>query len=131
MRATVTVDVDIKHARTALRMAGFHVDDKSDEEICEMAIKRNDCYAVDTQEITWDDTKEIYSGKEALDILNEIRDLAKGESIEVPMVYGDGTEVCDKMISLTKLGYILSEMEIAVKKGTEEDIIIKQEEHDL
>lgn len=60
MRATVTVDVDIKYARIALSIAGYDVKDKTDEEICEMAIKTNDCYAVDTQEITWDDTKEIY-----------------------------------------------------------------------
>ena len=123
MRATVTVDVDIKHARTALMIAGYDVSDKTDEEICEMAIKMNDCYAVDTKEITWDDKKETQ--KEVLDILSEIRDLAKGESIEVPMVYGDGTPVTDKMISLTKLRYILTEMEIAVR----EDNI--QEEHDL
>ncbi len=125
MKATVTVDVDIKYARTALSIAGYDVKDKTDEEICEMAIKMNDCYAVDTQEITWDDTKEIHSSKEVLDILDEIRDLAKGESIEVPMVYGDGTEVCDKMISLTKLGYILTEMEMAVKEEPEEDIITR------
>ena len=120
MRATVTVDVDIKHARTALMIAGYDVDNKTDEEICEMAIKMNDCYAVDTQKIAWDDKQ-----KETLNILDEIRDLAKGESIEVPMAYGDGTPVTDKMISLTKLGYILTEMEIAVR----EDNI--QEEHDL
>ena len=121
MRATVTVDVEPIHARIVLRMAGFDVDSKSDEEICAMAIKMNNYYAVDTQEIILDDAKEIYSRKEALNILDEIRDLAKGESIEVPMAYGDGTPVTDKMISLTKLGYILTEMEMAVKDGPEEE----------
>ncbi|MBR3104807.1 MAG: hypothetical protein IKH46_13425 [Lachnospiraceae bacterium] len=57
MQATVTVDVDIKYARTALRMAGFKVDGKSDEEICEMAIKRNDCYAVETKNIALETQK--------------------------------------------------------------------------
>lgn len=51
MKATVTVDVDIKHARTALMIAGYDVNDKTDEEICEMAIKMNDCYAVETENI--------------------------------------------------------------------------------
>jgi hypothetical protein len=60
MKATVTVDVDVKYARTALSIAGYDVNDKTDEEICEMAIKMNDCYAVNTQEIALDDTKEIY-----------------------------------------------------------------------
>lgn len=54
MKATVTVVVNIEHARTTLMIAGYDVSDKTDEEICEMAIKMNDCYAVDTQEITWD-----------------------------------------------------------------------------
>ncbi len=34
MQATVTVDVNIEHARTALRMAGFKVDGRSNEESC-------------------------------------------------------------------------------------------------
>ena len=51
MKATVTVDVNIKHARTALRMAGFKVDNKSDEEICSMAIKMNGDYGVATENI--------------------------------------------------------------------------------
>ena len=51
MQATVIVDVNIEHARTALRMSGFKVDGRSDEEICEMAIKRNECYAVETKNI--------------------------------------------------------------------------------
>lgn len=44
MRATVTVDVDIKHARTALMIAGYDVSDKTDEEICENE-------AIDTKQI--------------------------------------------------------------------------------
>ena len=51
MRATVTVDVDIKYARIALSIAGYDVKDKTDEEVCEMAIKMNDCYAVKTEKI--------------------------------------------------------------------------------
>lgn len=58
MRATVTVDVDVKYARTALSIAGYDVEDKTDEEICEMAIKMNDCYAVDTKRICWVDEKQ-------------------------------------------------------------------------
>lgn len=51
MKATVTIDVDIKYARTALSIAGYDINNKSDEEICEMAIKMNDCYAVKTENI--------------------------------------------------------------------------------
>ena len=54
MKATVTVDVEPKHARIALRIAGFDVDNKSDEKICEMAIKMNDCYAVETKNINFE-----------------------------------------------------------------------------
>ncbi len=51
MRATVTVDVDIKYARIALSIAGYDVKNKTDEEILEMAIKMNDSYAVETEKI--------------------------------------------------------------------------------
>ena len=64
MQATVTVDVDIKYARIALRMAGFKVDGKSDEEICKMAIKRNDCYAVETKNIALETQKTDTEDKE-------------------------------------------------------------------
>ena len=64
MQATVTVDVDIKYARIALRMAGFKVDGRSDEEICEMAIKRNDCYAVETKNIALETQKTDTEDKE-------------------------------------------------------------------
>ena len=66
MQATVTVDVNIEHARTALRMAGFKVDGRSDEEICEMAIKRNDCYAVETKNIVLETqrTEDIEADKD-------------------------------------------------------------------
>ena len=54
MRATVTVDVEPKYARTALSIAGYDVNNKTDEEICEMAIKMNDCYAVETENIKFE-----------------------------------------------------------------------------
>ena len=38
-------------------MAGFKVDGRPDEEICEMAIKRNVCYAVETKNITLETQK--------------------------------------------------------------------------
>jgi len=52
MRAIVTVDVDINNARKSLEVAGYYdVRGKTDEEVCKIAIKMNDCYAVNTQEI--------------------------------------------------------------------------------
>lgn len=51
MKAVVTVDVNPKYARTALEIAGYDVREKSDEEICKMAIQMNDCYAVETEQI--------------------------------------------------------------------------------
>ena len=52
MRAIVTVDVDINNARKALAVAGYYdARDKTDEEVCKMAIKMNHCYAVNTEEI--------------------------------------------------------------------------------
>lgn len=48
------------------------------------------------------------------EVMGEIKELAKFHSIEVPMVYGDGTETTDKMVSLEELGRILSEIEGAM-----------------
>ena len=45
------------------------------------------------------------------EVMGEIKELAKFHSIEVPMVYGDGTETTDKMVSLEELGRILAEIE--------------------
>ena len=42
-------------------------------------------------------------------IMNEIRELAKFHSVEVPVKYGDGTEAVDKMLPLDELDVILSE----------------------
>ncbi|MCR5008245.1 MAG: hypothetical protein K6A76_06655 [Oribacterium sp.] len=42
-------------------------------------------------------------------IVNEIRELAKFHSVEVPVRYGDGTETVDKMLPLEELDVILSE----------------------
>ena len=58
MRAVVSVDVDIEYARTTISIAGYDVKDKTDEEICKMAIKMNDCYAVDTKRICVVDEKQ-------------------------------------------------------------------------
>ena len=44
-------------------------------------------------------------------VRDEIMELARFHSIEVPMVYGDGMETTDKMVSLEELGRILSEIE--------------------
>lgn len=45
------------------------------------------------------------------EVMDEIKELAKFHSVEVPMVYGDGTETTDKMVSLEELGLILCEIE--------------------
>ena len=45
------------------------------------------------------------------EIKDEIELLAKYHSTDVPMVYGDGKETIDKMVSLGELGLILSEIE--------------------
>ena len=37
----------------------------------------------------------------------EIISLAKFHGQDIPIVYGDGTESVDKMVSITELGYIL------------------------
>ena len=43
-----------------------------------------------------------------------IEELARFYSTDVPMVYGDGKETVDKMVSLEELGRILSEIEDAI-----------------
>ncbi len=48
------------------------------------------------------------------EVMGEIKELAKFHSIEIPMVYGDGTETTDKMVSLEELGRILFEIEDAI-----------------
>ncbi len=48
------------------------------------------------------------------EVMNEIKKLAKFHSVEVPMVYGDGTETTDKVVSLEELGRILAETEDAI-----------------
>ena len=45
------------------------------------------------------------------EVAGEIKELAKFHSTEVPMVYGDGAETTDKMVSLEELGLILAEIE--------------------
>ena len=47
-------------------------------------------------------------------VRDEIEKLAKFHSVEVPMVYGDGEETVDKMVSLEELGRILAEIEDAM-----------------
>jgi hypothetical protein len=49
-----------------------------------------------------------------VEVKGEIKELAEFHSVEVPMVYGDGEEATDKMISLTELEQILSEIEDAI-----------------
>lgn len=48
------------------------------------------------------------------EVKGEIKELAEFHSVEVPVVYGDGEESTDKMISLTELEQILSEIENAI-----------------
>ncbi len=48
------------------------------------------------------------------EVMCEIKELARFHSIEVPMIYGDGTETTDKMVSLEELGRILAEIEDAI-----------------
>ena len=60
MKATIVVDVELKHAKSALGLAGFgfEANGKSDKEICEMAIKMNKCYGVKTESIVWEEEEE-------------------------------------------------------------------------
>lgn len=48
------------------------------------------------------------------EVAGEIKELARLNSVEVPMVYGDGTETTDKMVSLEELGRILAVIEDAI-----------------
>ncbi len=50
------------------------------------------------------------------EVRSEIEELARFYSIEVPMVYGDGEETTDKMLSLEELGRILAVIEDAIGK---------------
>ncbi len=56
----------------------------------------------------------IVNGEPLPKVMGEIKELAKFHSVEVPMVYGDGTETTDKMVSLEELGRILAEIEDAI-----------------
>ena len=50
------------------------------------------------------------------EVRSEIEELARFHSTDVPMVYGDGEETVDKMVSLEELGRILAEIEDAIGK---------------
>lgn len=50
------------------------------------------------------------------EIFDEIIELAKFHSVDVPIIYGDGEESTDKMISIHELKIILEE----IKGGTYE-----------
>ena len=54
--------------------------------------------------------------------MEEIKELARFHSTDVPMVYGDGEETVDKMVSLEQLGQILAEIEDAI--GGKQDLTI-------
>lgn len=43
---TMEVSVDTKIAKNMLEIAGFHVKDKTDEEIFDLAVSMSHCYAV-------------------------------------------------------------------------------------
>ena len=62
MKATVVIDIEPKHAKSALGLAGFgfEANGKTDREICEMAIKMNKCYGVKTESIVWEDEGKNY-----------------------------------------------------------------------
>ena len=45
------------------------------------------------------------------EVVGEIKELARFHSTDVPMVYGDGEETVDKMVSLGELSLILAEIE--------------------
>lgn len=49
-----------------------------------------------------------------VEVMDEIKELARLHSTDVPMVYGDGEETVDKMVSLEELGRILAEIEISI-----------------
>ena len=47
IKKVMEVSVNVENARRALRLAGYYdVDKKSDEEVFQMALEMNDCYAV-------------------------------------------------------------------------------------
>lgn len=75
----------------------------------EMGTRRPPDYVIALLQVAVRNTK--YSKEWFEEVVSEIKELAKLHSIEVPMVYGDGTETTDKMISLEELGRILSEIE--------------------
>jgi hypothetical protein len=51
IKKTMEVSVNIDNARKALEVAGYYdIDKKSDEEVFQMAINMNHCYAVTYQE---------------------------------------------------------------------------------
>ncbi len=51
------------------------------------------------------------------EIVSEIKELARFHSTDVPMVYGDGEETVDKMVSLGELSLILGEIEDGIGKN--------------
>lgn len=74
------------------------------------------CY--ETSHESWNkEGKNIFlDGKRLVDVkevCDEIRELARLHSTEVPAVYCDGTETTDRIISLEELGRILAEIEFA------------------
>lgn len=48
------------------------------------------------------------------EVRSRIEELARLHSTDIPMVYGDGEETVDKMVSLEELGLILAEIEDAI-----------------
>ena len=50
------------------------------------------------------------NAQEVVDPQEEIMELAKFHSIELPVVYGDGTQQTERYIDLVGLGVILSEI---------------------
>lgn len=57
-----------------------------------------------------DTTHETLKNCDRESIINEIKELAEFYSVDVPVQYGDGSEAVDKMITLTELDGILSDV---------------------
>lgn len=57
MTATVTVQVDPNEAKEMLLLAGYSVQYLDYQSICEMAIKQNFSYGVDTIDINWEEER--------------------------------------------------------------------------
>ena len=57
MTATVTVKVDLEQAKEMLKLSGHLVNHLDCQSICELAIKQNFSYGVETIDINWEEER--------------------------------------------------------------------------